>query len=178
MYKISDYIEVKEFRNKYQLSYRKIFTIYKTKESSNLINALCTHGVPNNSKLAQSALFKILLKNHLIHNESYSRENNPRTVYYLENQYIDADKRLNLLKEKRICILGLGGIGAQILQYLCNMDIRNYVLIDYDKVEKTNLNRQFIYSYQDIGKNKTEVCEEYIKSHVLGKTSIKKIKLK
>lgn len=167
MYKIADYVEVLELKDKFQISYRNVLSILKTRENCKVIKNLCGTGVSKESSLVQSDVFKVLLNNHLIHDDNYSVSNNPRTVYYFENQFHNADQRLSLLKERRVCILGLGGIGSLILQYLCGMGIKNYFLIDYDQVEESNLNRQFIYSRNDIGKNKIDICKKYVYEHVL-----------
>ncbi len=176
MYKIADYVEVLELKDKFQISYRNVLSILKTRENCKVIKNLCGTGVSKESSLVQSDVFKVLLNNHLIHDDNYSVSNNPRTVYYFENQFHNADQRLSLLKERRVCILGLGGIGSLILQYLCGMGIKNYFLIDYDQVEESNLNRQFIYSRNDIGKNKIDICKKYVYEHVLGAVNVETFK--
>lgn len=70
------------------------------------------------------------------------------------------------LHASQICILGVGGIGTVVLQHLVALGVRNYILVDNDSVEASNLNRQFIFSRKDIGRSKVEVCDEYIKSRV------------
>ena len=48
-------------------------------------------------------------------------------------------------------IVGIGGLGCPLLIYLANIGIRNIGIIDHDKIELTNLNRQILFSEKDIG---------------------------
>jgi len=67
------------------------------------------------------------------------------------------------LKDKTILILGLGGVGSFTAITLARLPIKKLILVDSDKVEITNLNRQIYYNY-DIGKNKVDALEEHIKN--------------
>lgn len=67
------------------------------------------------------------------------------------------------LKNKTILILGLGGVGSYAALTLSRLPIKKLILVDSDKVEITNLNRQIYYNY-DIGKNKVDALEEHIKN--------------
>ena len=58
---------------------------------------------------------------------------------------------LKALRSSIVCILGLGGVGSVVLQHLVALGVSRYVLVDSDRVESTNLNRQLIYSLSDIG---------------------------
>jgi len=72
---------------------------------------------------------------------------------------IEIDK----LKDKTVLILGLGGVGSFTAITLARLPIKKLILVDSDKVEITNLNRQIYYNY-DIGKNKVDALEEHIKN--------------
>ena len=63
------------------------------------------------------------------------------------------------LREASVCVLGLGGSNMAVGS-LVGMGIGKLIGLDYDKVEISNLNRQFLYSQDDIGKHKTEVLYE------------------
>ncbi len=65
------------------------------------------------------------------------------------------------LKRGRVAILGLGGLGSNIAISLSRIGVGKLILVDYDVVEPSNLNRQQ-YFIDDIGKYKTEVMKEYI----------------
>ena len=66
----------------------------------------------------------------------------------------------------------MGGLGCPLLIYLANIGIQNIGIIDHDKIELTNLNRQILFSEQDIGKSK--VIQAYKKIRQIDK----KIKIK
>ena len=53
----------------------------------------------------------------------------------------------------KIIIVGVGGIGCPAAQYLVSAGIKKLKLIDSDLVELNNLNRQILFSINDIGKN-------------------------
>ena len=44
----------------------------------------------------------------------------------------------------------MGGLGCPLLIYLANIGIQNIGIIDHDKIELTNLNRQILFSEQDM----------------------------
>ncbi len=64
------------------------------------------------------------------------------------------------LKDVRIAICGLGGVGGFALEALARVGIFNFLIIDFDIVSKTNINRQLIALNSTIGVKKTEVWEE------------------
>jgi molybdopterin-synthase adenylyltransferase len=66
------------------------------------------------------------------------------------------------LRNSKVAILGLGG-GSLAAAYLAGLGVGEIVGVDYDTVERTNLNRQFLYNENDIGRLKSEVAEEKIK---------------
>ena len=65
------------------------------------------------------------------------------------------------MQQARVAIAGLGGLGSNIAVALVRMGIQNLHLIDYDKVDLSNLNRQQ-YVLKDIGKYKTEALQEHL----------------
>ena len=70
------------------------------------------------------------------------------------------EKSFNYLQKQKITIIGLGGIGCPAAQYLVSAGIKKIKLIDGDIVQKTNLNRQILYSIKDIGKPKVEIAKK------------------
>ncbi len=75
----------------------------------------------------------------------------------------DDIKKWNLLYQPKILILGLGGIGSNVAMILTRAGFENFILVDYDIVEKSNLIRQFPYDWNDIGKYKTKTLSEKLK---------------
>ncbi|WP_304340549.1 sulfur carrier protein ThiS adenylyltransferase ThiF [Metaclostridioides mangenotii] len=65
------------------------------------------------------------------------------------------------LKQSKVVIFGLGGLGSNIAISLARVGVGELVLVDYDVVEPSNLNRQQ-YFIGDIGQNKTTAMKENI----------------
>lgn len=72
--------------------------------------------------------------------------------------YIEREKYL-LLKEIKIAVLGAGGLGSNCAFNLARCGFSKFVLIDFDIVEPSNLNRQF-YFLKQIGKPKVEALKK------------------
>lgn len=66
------------------------------------------------------------------------------------------------LKDKRILVLGVGGVGGYVVESLARSGIGHLLLCDYDTVELTNINRQIIALYSNIGKKKVVCFKERI----------------
>ncbi|MFC2147859.1 ThiF family adenylyltransferase [Bacteroidota bacterium] len=73
-------------------------------------------------------------------------------------------KSQDLLLKSRVLVVGAGGLGIPVLQYLNAMGIGTLGIVEGDKVEITNLQRQVIYSEKDIGKPKLEVIIDKLKA--------------
>lgn len=66
----------------------------------------------------------------------------------------------NLLKSARILVVGAGGIGAPVLTYLNAAGIGTLGVIDMDRVELSNLNRQTLFEEADIGRLKVDAARD------------------
>lgn len=66
------------------------------------------------------------------------------------------------LKNAKIAVYGIGGVGSFVVEGLARAGIGHFVLIDYDKVDITNVNRQAIALHSTIGRYKVEVAKERI----------------
>lgn len=72
------------------------------------------------------------------------------------------DDFLNI-QNKTVLILGLGGVGSYVCESLIRSGVSNLIIVDNDKIDITNLNRQLMTNLNNIGRYKTEVWEERIK---------------
>lgn len=68
------------------------------------------------------------------------------------------------LEGATVAVLGVGGLGAWSALSLAGCGIGRMVLVDCDRVELTNLNRQVLYGEADIGRLKVEVAAERLRS--------------
>ena len=84
----------------------------------------------------------------------------------LELKDIDLEQLLSLA-QKRVLIIGVGGVGQHVATYLATNGVTNLTIVDYDNVELSNLNRQILLTELDIGKLKVDV----VKSALLAKNS-------
>jgi sulfur-carrier protein adenylyltransferase/sulfurtransferase len=64
------------------------------------------------------------------------------------------------LKAARVLVVGAGGLGCPVLQYLVAAGVGNIGIVDDDTVDITNLHRQILYSANDVGKNKAITAVE------------------
>lgn len=68
------------------------------------------------------------------------------------------------IQEQVIAVFGLGGVGGTALEALARTGFKNFIIVDYDKVDPSNLNRQILYTYKDIGRLKVDVAQERLLS--------------
>jgi adenylyltransferase/sulfurtransferase len=66
------------------------------------------------------------------------------------------------LQDAKVLVVGCGGLGSPIAVYLASSGIGKLHLIDFDKVDVTNLHRQVFYTLDDVGKYKSEVLASFI----------------
>lgn len=64
------------------------------------------------------------------------------------------------LKAATALIIGLGGLGCPVAQYLTASGVGHLVLVDNDKVETTNLHRQILYTDEQVGVSKVEAAKQ------------------
>ena len=87
-------------------------------------------------------------------------------VYYMlsKEEMIRYERQLMLfgesgqekLKNSKVAIVGLGGLGSAVAYYLAAAGVGTLMLIDKDNVELSNLNRQILHWTKDIGLKKIE----------------------
>jgi len=71
---------------------------------------------------------------------------------------------MDKLNNSTVCIFGIGGVGSFVAEGLVRSGIGNIVLVDYDIIDITNINRQIHANLNTIGRQKTEVMKERILS--------------
>lgn len=73
-------------------------------------------------------------------------------------------ENMEKLKNSKVAIFGLGGVGSYVCEALARIGIGYFDLIDNDTVSITNINRQLIATIDTVGKYKCDVMEERILS--------------
>ncbi|WP_298523525.1 tRNA threonylcarbamoyladenosine dehydratase [uncultured Methanobrevibacter sp.] len=66
------------------------------------------------------------------------------------------------LKNAKVAVFGLGGVGSFVCEGLARSGVGNFVLVDFDKVDESNINRQLIATVNTVGKYKTDLMKERI----------------
>ena len=91
-----------------------------------------------------------------------SKEEIQRYSRHLIMPEVGMDGQLKLKAAKVLCI-GTGGLGAPLGQYLAAAGVGQIGLIDFDKVDLTNLQRQILFSTNDVGRPKIEAAAERLR---------------
>ena len=73
-----------------------------------------------------------------------------------------SDTEIDIIKNKTVLIIGIGGVGGYALESIVRMGVNNIIIVDNDVVDITNLNRQLISLNSNIGRKKIEVAKERI----------------
>ncbi len=69
------------------------------------------------------------------------------------------------LSENCAAIIGCGGLGTNIAVHLAGMGIGRLILIDFDRVERSNLNRQFFFTPADVGGAKCDLLAARLRAY-------------
>ena len=82
----------------------------------------------------------------------------------LERLELLVGDKINDIKTKKVLIIGLGGVGSYAVEGLVRSGIENFIIVDYDKIDISNLNRQLMTNRSNIGEFKTDEIEKRILS--------------
>lgn len=67
------------------------------------------------------------------------------------------------LKNAKVLVIGCGGLGNAMLPYLAAAGVGNIGIVDFDKIDESNLQRQIMYGQSSVGRYKTEVMTERLR---------------
>lgn len=102
----------------------------------------------------------IMLKIDEEYQESYKKY--PRIYNLLEDYYFSQSQinnKFNKFQNSKVMIVGLGAVGTWVAHNLVMSGVKNFILVDFDKVDTSNLHRQIGFFKKDIGKLKIEALK-------------------
>lgn len=82
---------------------------------------------------------------------------------FLRTALVLGEDNLQKLKESRVAVFGLGGVGSYVVEALARGGVGALDLFDGDVISVTNLNRQLLALHSTIGRAKSEVAEKRVK---------------
>jgi hypothetical protein len=154
-----------------------------SKECSKLILSNLQNGLLENnaidllSDITKSTKNKIeelisflLLKKYLIKCKDINIQPPKDTLYDRQIRFLDSyegdgfdGNQINkILQNKKVVIVGLGAYGSWLALHSARLGIKHIVGIDYDYIELSNLPRQVLYSFDDIGALKSAASAKLI----------------
>lgn len=92
---------------------------------------------------------------------------NKYNQYFLRQFQLFGEKQ-NVLKEKKILIIGAGGLGSTFAFALGSSGISEIDVVDFDTVSYHNIHRQIIFELKDIGKYKADIFKNRVESRYEG----------
>ena len=88
---------------------------------------------------------------------------------YDRTSWLIGEEAMEKLKVSRVIVFGLGGVGGICTEALARAGVGSIDLVDFDRVDITNLNRQVIAFHSTLGRTKVTVMEECIRdTHSIG----------
>ncbi len=67
-----------------------------------------------------------------------------------------------ILQNSCVAVIGAGGLGCPVLTYLAAVGVGKIIIIEFDEVSVSNLNRQMLYGIDDIGKPKAQIAATHL----------------
>ncbi len=83
---------------------------------------------------------------------------------YIRQIMLFGEEGQEKLKKAKVLVAGAGGLGSPISTYLAVAGVGKIILADFDSVELSNLNRQFLHHEKDVGREKIKSAEEKLLS--------------
>lgn len=81
---------------------------------------------------------------------------------FSRTELLIGNEGIKKLQEAKVAIFGIGGVGSFVVEALARAGVGNFILVDKDTIDLTNLNRQIIATTKTIGKPKVEAAKDRI----------------
>ena len=81
---------------------------------------------------------------------------------FSRTEMLIGNEGMKKLNDAKVAIFGIGGVGSFVCEGLARSGIGNFILVDYDKIDESNINRQLIATVKTIGKYKADLMKQRI----------------
>ncbi len=82
---------------------------------------------------------------------------------YSRTERVLGSRSIEILKKSKVAIFGIGGVGGFAAEALARAGVGHIAIIDFDKIDITNINRQVIALHSTVGRKKVDVMEERLR---------------
>ena len=81
---------------------------------------------------------------------------------FVRTQMLLGEQAIKNLAKTKVMLIGLGAVGGYVLEGLARAGIGNFVLVDFDTFEESNINRQILATTETLGQKKVEVAKNRV----------------
>lgn len=172
----SSIIESKDSHNKGEQESTSCLkhSITNTLNSFNLESFVKKYKNKTKKQREKFSVRKYLAKNNYTHSnrtnnivDENSKRYIPKTKTKIKTCFINSyfsnnDKFQTKLLCSNILLIGAGGIGCELIKILIATNIKKITIVDMDTIEKSNLNRQFLFNEQSVGQFKSSIVKKRV----------------
>ncbi|WP_061009098.1 ThiF family adenylyltransferase [Vibrio sp. CUB2] len=150
-------VNIYRSKNQIALHYKnKLIKVKSKKKIVQTIDALLFDGISDEKKFSSDFVRK--LESYDFITNFSKKDISSRLGSFLKLNNCEVEN-------KRIVFLGCGSLATHIISQSLHLPFKDIILIDFDVIEKSNIDRQSIFKHSDIGRKKTEVLSDYIHAH-------------
>ena len=81
---------------------------------------------------------------------------------FSRTEMLIGNEGIEKLNDAKVAVFGIGGVGSFVCEGLARSGIGHFVLVDFDKVDESNINRQLIATVKTVGRYKVDLMKERI----------------
>ena len=81
---------------------------------------------------------------------------------FSRTEMLIGNEGMEKLKNAKVAVFGLGGVGSFVCEGLARSGLGNFILVDFDRVDESNINRQLIATSATVGRYKVDLMKERI----------------
>lgn len=81
---------------------------------------------------------------------------------FSRTEMLIGNEGMEKLSDAKVAVFGLGGVGSFVCEGLARSGVGNFILVDFDKIDESNINRQLIATQKTVGRYKVDLMKERI----------------